>query len=145
MSAFNTLNKATLIGRLGRDPELKTLQNGNTVATFSVATNSSFKQGDQWEEKTEWHNVVVFGKSAEAVGKFLAKGSTCYVEGRIQTRKYTTQEGQERSVTEIVAMQVKFLDSKQSQNVPQQAVLPVVEKNDYSGVSKGNATDSLPF
>ncbi|MCK5808468.1 single-stranded DNA-binding protein [bacterium] len=114
MSSFSTMNKAMLIGRLGQDPELKHTTGGTAVCNFSVATDSSYKQNDSWEEKTEWHRVVVFGSLAETVAKYLKKGSTCFIEGRLQTRKYQDRDGNERSTTEVVAQTVKFLDSRSS-------------------------------
>ena len=98
MSSFNTMNKAMLIGRLGQDPELKHTTGGTAVCNFSVATDSSYKQNDSWEEKTEWHRVVVFSSLAETVAKYLSKGSTCFVEGRLQTRKYQDRDGNTKSL-----------------------------------------------
>ena len=112
MSSFNSLNKAMLIGRLGQDPELKETTGGTSVCNFSIATTSSFKQGEEWEEKTTWHRVVVFSNLAETVAKYLKKGANCYIEGRIQTRKYADKDGNEKSITEIVANTVKFMDPK---------------------------------
>ncbi len=112
MSSFNNLNKVILIGRLGRDPELKYAQSGTAIANFSVATSESVRRGDSWEEKTEWHNVVVFSSTAEHCSKYLKKGSLVYVEGRLQTRSYQDRDGNDRYRTEIIAQSVKFLDSR---------------------------------
>lgn len=125
MSSFNTLNRAMIIGRLGQDPELKETTGGTAVCNFSVATDSSVKKGEEWEQKTDWHRVVVFAKLAETVAKYLKKGSTCFVEGRLQTRKYQDRDGNERSITEIVAQSIKFMDSKpqqQKQGLPERQV-----------------------
>ena len=161
MSSFNTMNKAMLIGRLGQDPELKHTTSGTAVCNFSVATDSSYKQNDSWEEKTEWHRVVVFGSLAETVTKYLSKGSTCFVEGRLQTRKYQDRDGNERSTTEIVAQTVKFMDSRNSsqsqdrqyskpapkpqQATPQQQATPTAPIESPSMGAIGDDDDNLPF
>ena len=131
--SFNTLNKAMIMGRLGRDPEAKTANSGTTICNFSLATSESFKKGDEWEEKTEWHKVVVFGKQAENTAKYCKKGSLVFVEGRIQTRSYQDKDGNDKYITEIVGNVVRFLDSKDSASVPQQPDIqrdPVVDLDD---------------
>ena len=106
------LNKVMLIGNLGRDPEVRTLPQGQIVGNFSVATNENFidKAGKR-QEHVEWHNIVVFGRLAETCGKYLAKGRQVYVEGRLRTREYdsATTGGGKRQRTEIVALRVQFL------------------------------------
>ncbi len=114
MSSFS-MNKVLIIGRLGNDPELKHTTAGTPVCNFSVATNSSYKHNDTWEERTEWHRIVIFGSLAENVVRNLRKGSVCFIEGRLQTRKYQDRNGIERSTTEIVAQIVKFMDSRPAQ------------------------------
>ena len=112
---MSSLNKVMLIGNLGADPDLKSTGSGNSVTTLSVATNERWKDKDGNEQdRTEWHKVVVWGKTAEHCCKYLAKGRTIYVEGRIQTRKYEDKDGQTRYSTEVVADKVTFLggDSK---------------------------------
>jgi single-strand DNA-binding protein len=105
-----SVNKVILIGNLGNDPEMRTTQTGTSVANLSIATNEVFKDATGTrQERTEWHRVVVFGKTAENCGKYLSKGRSVYVEGRLQTRKWTDQSGQDRYMTEIVANQVTFL------------------------------------
>lgn len=98
------VNKAILVGRLTRDPDVRTTQSGQTVTTIGLATNHTWtdKTG-QRQEKTEFHNVVLWGRLAEIAGQYLAKGSEAYVEGRLQNRTYTGKDGTERRVTEIVA------------------------------------------
>lgn len=156
MSSFNTMNKAMLIGRLGQDPELKHTTGGTAVCNFSVATDSSYKQNDAWEEKTEWHRVVVFASLAETVTKYLKKGSVCFVEGRLQTRKYQDRDGNERSTTEIVAQTVKFMDSRSSapsqdhqysQSAPAQKSAPAAQKAAASEppAMPMDDDDNLPF
>lgn len=109
------LNKATIIGHLGRDPELRHTGGGNAVANFSIATTERWKdRNGEKQEKTEWHNVVAWGVLGENCDKYLHKGSKAYVEGRLQTREWEDREGQKRRTTEIVAMNVVFLDPKGS-------------------------------
>ena len=116
------LNKVQIIGRLGRDVELRQTPSGQSVASFTVATDESYTTRDgQKVEQTEWHRINVFGKQAELCGRFLGKGSLVYLEGRIRTRKWTDQSGQERTSTEINADRVQFLDSKQEQQRQAQA------------------------
>lgn len=111
------LNKAMIIGRLGRDPELKYTQNGTPVTTLSIATDESYQdQNGNRVERTEWHKVIVFRRAAENCAQYLSKGSLVYAEGRIQTRKWQDQQGQDRYTTEIVANTVRFLDKKGDRN-----------------------------
>ena len=103
------LNKVFIIGNLTRDPELRTLPSGGSVASFGVATNRIWKnpQGEK-QEDVQFHNVVVFGKQAETVAQYLKKGSSALIEGRIQTRTWEAQDGSKRNRTEIVAERVQF-------------------------------------
>jgi len=98
------VNKVILIGNVGGDPETRYLPNGNAVTNITLATTDAWKdkQTGQQQERTEWHRVVFFGKLAEIAGEYLRKGSQCYVEGRLQTRKWQGQDGQDRYTTEIV-------------------------------------------
>lgn len=106
------LNKVFLIGNLGRDPELREVGR-SVVCDFSLATTERFKNRDkEWEERTEWHKVVVWGKSAEACADNLRKGAQVYVEGKIQSRKWDDKDGNERISFEIIAANVQFLDSR---------------------------------
>lgn len=108
-----SLNKVMVIGRLGRDPELKYTQTGSPVCSLNIATDESYKDSNgQKVERTEWHRVVVFQKAAENCSQYLAKGSLVYVEGSLTTRKWQDQSGQDRYTTEIKAQWVQFLDSK---------------------------------
>lgn len=104
-----SLNKVMLIGNLGKDPEGRVTQGGLQVATFSLATNERRKNGDQWEDHVEWHNIVCFGKTAEAVLKFCQKGKQVYVDGKITTEKWQDKEGKDRYTTKIIAETVRFL------------------------------------
>ena len=104
------VNKAILIGNLGRDPELRYTQSGQSVANFTLATSENWVGRDgQKQERTEWHRIVVWGKSAENCAQYLSKGRTVYVEGRIQTREWEDKDGNKRQTTEIVAQTVQFL------------------------------------
>lgn len=114
-----SLNKVTLIGNLGADPEIKQTNNGQHVANLRIATSETYTdRNGQRQENTEWHNVSAFGKTAEICGQYLSKGRSVYVEGRIKTREYTDREGNNRKATEIVANQVLFLNGGESR--PQQ-------------------------
>ena len=105
-----SLNRAWILGNLGKDPELRFTPSGHAVARFSVATSDQWTDKDgQKQERTEWHNVVVWGKSAEACGHHLAKGRQVLVEGSIRSRSYDDKEGQKRYITEIIAQRVHFL------------------------------------
>ena len=108
-----SLNKVMLIGNLGKDPEVRYTTSGQAVASFSLATTDKFKnkQTNEWEEKTEWHRVTLWGKTAEIAGEYLSKGRTVYIEGRLQTRKWTDRDGNERSTTEIVGERMQMLGS----------------------------------
>lgn len=110
------INKVIIVGRLGKDPELKTLSPGNMVATFSVATSESWVKDGQKQERTEWHRVVVWGKQAENCAKYLAKGRQVYIEGRLQTRQWEDQQGQKKYSTEVVAQTVQFLGGQSEQS-----------------------------
>ena len=104
------VNKAIIIGNLGRDPEVRFTPSGQPVAKFSVATTERWKdQQGQLQERTEWHNIVVWGKQAESCGQYLAKGRQVYVEGRITNRSYDDKDGNKRYITEIIARDVRFL------------------------------------
>ncbi|MBT0442265.1 single-stranded DNA-binding protein [Morganella morganii] len=102
--ASRGVNKVILIGNLGQDPEVRYLPQGGAVTNITLATSESWrdKQSGEMKEKTEWHRVVVFGKLAEVAGEYLRKGSQVYIEGRLQTRKWQDQQGQERYSTEVV-------------------------------------------
>ena len=105
-----SVNKAIILGNLGRDPELRHTQAGKAVATLRVATNEVWTdQSGEHQERTEWHSVVVWGKAAENCNQYLKKGRTVFIEGRIQTRKWQDKEGHDRYSTEIVADRVQFV------------------------------------
>jgi len=121
-----SLNKAIIIGNLGKDPEVRFMPNGDAVCNFSIATTESYKDknGDK-QEKTEWLNITMYRKLAEIAGKYLKKGSQVYLEGKITTRKWQDKEGNDRYTTEIVCDEMKMLGGKpegqQQQQAPRQA------------------------
>ena len=108
------VNKAIIVGNLGRDPEVRYTANGNAISNITVATTESWKdkQSGERQEKTEWHRVVFFGRLAEIAGEYLKKGAQVYIEGRLQTRKWEDKSGQERYTTEIVASEMQMLGSR---------------------------------
>lgn len=139
------LNKVMLIGHLGQDPEVKTLQSGKSVAHFSMATSEKWKgQDGQWQEKTEWHRLVAWDKLADLVGQYLVKGSQVFIEGKLQTREWDDkQTGEKRKTTEIVVQSMQFLGSKnggsggggQKKQDPEQ----------YQGSTDGFGDEDIPF
>ena len=126
-----SVNKAILIGNLGRDPELKSLPSGQPVANFPIATSEKWKDKSTGEtkEQTEWHNIIMFGKLAEIAGQYLKKGSSVFVEGRLQTRKWQDKNGQDRYTTEIIANEMKMLGGRGDQSGSQPAQQPRSQSN----------------
>jgi|SRR6185312_8124470 len=108
-----SVNKAILVGNLGRDPEVRYLPSGQSVANFSIATTESFNdRSGARQERTEWHRIVAWGKLAEVCAQYLKKGRQVYVEGRITTRQYDAKDGSKRSATEVVAQTIQFLGGR---------------------------------
>ena len=104
------VNKAILVGNLGRDPEMRTTQNGQSVVNFTLATSENWTdKSGQRQERTEWHRIVVWGRTAEMCQQYLSKGRTVYIEGRIQTREWEDKDGNKRYTTEINANTVQFI------------------------------------
>ncbi|MGQ6073487.1 single-stranded DNA-binding protein [Serratia sp. IR-2025] len=153
--ASKGINKAIIIGNLGKDPEVRYTQNGGAIANLTIATSESWrdKQSGEQKEKTEWHRVVLFGKLAEVAGEYLRKGSQVYIEGKLTTRKWEDQAGVERYTTEIhvnVGGVMQMIGSRQdssSQNggpsdkQQQQGRQPAAPKND----PPMNFDDDIPF
>ncbi len=107
------VNKVILLGRLGRDPELRYTPKGQAVANFTVATNEIWRNQDgERQERTEWHRIVVWGKTAEFCGNYVTKGRQVYIEGRLQTREWEDREGHKRWTTEIVAQNLQLLGNR---------------------------------
>ncbi|MEA2538499.1 MAG: single-strand DNA-binding protein [Chloroflexota bacterium] len=120
------LNKAMIIGNLGRDPEMRYTPNGQAVTQFTVAVNRNYKnQTGEWQEETEWFRVVVWGQQAERAAEYLRKGNKVYVEGRLQTRQWEDQSGQKRYTTELVANQVTNLERRTRDDSEEGAAAPV--------------------
>ncbi|MEA3275805.1 MAG: single-stranded DNA-binding protein [Pseudomonadota bacterium] len=109
-----SVNKVILIGNLGADPETRYMPNGNAVANINIATSEQWRDRNTGEnqERTEWHRVALFGKLGEIAGQYLRKGAKVYIEGKIRTRKWQDQSGQDRYSTEVVADQMQMLDSR---------------------------------
>jgi single-strand DNA-binding protein len=127
------VNKAILIGNLGRDPDLRYLPSGEPVAKFTLATNSRWKDKEgQWQDKTEWHNIVVFRRQAEICNEYLKKGSPVYVEGRIQTRSWEDKDGNKKYMTEIVAQSVRMLGRRgePEEEIPEEVAETKTEDED---------------
>lgn len=137
------LNKAIILGNLTRDPELKSLPSGMQVASFSLATNRNWKDknGDRQEE-TDYHNIIVFGKTAESCAKYLKKGQQALIEGRIQTRSWDSPEGKKYR-TEIVAENVQFGFKKENEAPKERET--VYPEGYPSPASQGINTDEIPF
>lgn len=144
-----------LIGRLGQDPEVRYTQANTAVATLSLATSERYKDGNgEYQEKTEWHRVVAWGRLAEICQQYLRKGSLIFVEGPLQTRQWEDNQGQKRYTTEIKALQMTMLDSKGSGAGPanQNAGQPVpaaqgsqMSSNVELGSNFDDMDDDLPF
>lgn len=113
------INKVTLVGRLGDDPKTKTLESGATVGGFSVATSENYKdQSGEWQENTEWHDIVVWRQLADRAGEHLKKGDLVYIEGKITTRKWNDTNGNPRRKTEVVANYFRRLNKRDSNYLP---------------------------
>jgi single-strand DNA-binding protein len=160
-----SVNKVILVGNLGRDPEMRFMPNGEAVCNFSIATTDSWKdKSGQKQERTEWHNIVIYRKLAEIAGEYLKKGRPVYIEGRLQTRKWQTKEGQDRLTTEIIADQMQMLggregggasssyesmdDDQSMQSRPQQSARPAQSAPAQQPASGGDFDafeDDIPF
>ncbi|MBK7938824.1 MAG: single-stranded DNA-binding protein [Lewinellaceae bacterium] len=144
------INKVTLIGNLGGDPEIRHLENGAAVGRFSVATNESYKDKDgNWQTLTEWHNVVVWRELAERAEKQLKKGMMVYVEGKLSYRKYTGQDGVERNVTDVVANTYRLLEKREGAADSRFPAAEPVRNTESTMPTTADATpangDDLPF
>ena len=139
------VNKAIILGNLGRDPEVRYTSDGNAVTTFSVATTETRKDRDgNSQEHTEWHRIVVFGRLAEVCGEYLAKGRSVYVEGSIRTRSWDDREGNKRYTTEIVGRTVQFL-SPRGESGRQGGGAPPAEDDFSYEEGAGMTDDDVPF
>lgn len=135
---MKSLNKVQLIGNLGSKPELKALPSGTKTVAVSLATNESWKdkQSGEWKDRTEWHNLVLFGSVAEIAGKYLNKGSKVFVEGNLRTRKWD-KDGETRSATEIVVKDLMMLDGKSAAQ-PNQVPAPAEARDEQE-------SEDVPF
>ncbi|MHB1247540.1 MAG: single-stranded DNA-binding protein [Sulfuriferula sp.] len=148
-----SVNKVILVGNLGKDPEVRYAPSGDAIANVTLATTENWKdKNGEKQEKTEWHRVSFFGKTAEVVGQYLKKGSQVYVEGRIQTRKWTDKEGQERYTTEIVADKMQMLgsrggsasmDNDSGESRRPAAARPAATSNSPANKSSGSSFDDM--
>ena len=137
-----SLNKVLLIGRLGKDPETRYFQDGTTVVNMSLATDEGYTDRDGNKvDKTEWHRIVAFGKQAEICSQYLQKGSKIFVEGKLRTRKWQDQDGQDRYITEIVIFRVLFLDNRRQQSQTETAD----DMEDYGPAYDSSPIDDAPF
>jgi single-strand DNA-binding protein len=136
-----SVNKVILIGNLGKDPELRYTPSGQAVTTFPIATTEKWRDKDgQLQERTDWHNIVIWGRQAETANEYLKKGQPVYLEGRIQTRNYEDKEGQKRYVTEIVVQRMQFLGGRPAEGGRGEAAPSPEEPPDIS-----SEDDDLPF
>jgi len=136
-----SVNKAILIGNLGKDPELRYTPGGQAVANFSIATTDKWKDKDgQLQERTDWHNIVVWGRQAEIANEYLKKGRPVYIEGRIQTRSYEDKDGNRRYITEIVTQRLQLLGRRG----PEEGETPSPPEAETPD-SPGGEEDDLPF
>ena len=132
------LNMAQIIGHLGRDPDMRYTPEGTAIANLAVATNQTWKdKSGEKQERTEWHRVVLFGKVAEIAGEYLKKGSLVYLQGRLQTRKWQGDDGQDRYTTEIVADRMKMLGGKGERDTRAANGKPVASEPPFD--------DDIPF
>lgn len=143
---MSNVNKCTLIGRVGRDAEMRYMQNGNAVANLSIATSETWKDkssGDK-KEATEWHRCVFFDRLAEVVGEYAKKGTLIYVEGKLKTRKWTDKDGVEKYTTEIHCHEMKLLSSRQDGGQPAQE-RPAAKPVQRSSAPEFDDSEDIPF
>ena len=138
------INKVILVGKLGADPETRAMPSGMAVANIRVATSETWKdkQSGENKEKTEWHNVSMFGRLGEIAGEYLKKGSKVYLEGKLQTRKWQDKQGNDRYTTEIIASEMQMLDGKGGQRASAEEEHRTPPKPQKDG---GEFDDDIPF
>ncbi len=142
-----SVNKAILIGHLGKDPELKYTTNGRAVATFSLATNENWTdQSGQKQTKTTWHNIVAWGKQAEVINEYCRKGKQLYIEGRIENRSWDKDDGTKGYISEVIIQNFRFLGSRDDAQVSGGATSqPQPATGNPPGPSEAGDDDDLPF
>ena len=139
-----SLNKVMLIGNLGKDPEVRFTASGQAVASFSLATSEKFKgKSGEMEERTEWHNITLWGKLAEIAGEYLSKGKTVYIEGRLQTRKWQDKSGNDRYTTDIVGDKMQMLSPKGERSGGETSSTPKTGGSSYE--EPPFQDDDIPF
>ena len=140
------LNKVFLLGNLTRDPELRHTAQGTSVANFSIAVNRTYKGNDgDFKKETSYFNIIVWGKTGENCAKFLSKGRPVLVEGRLQNRSYETQDGQKRTITEIVADNVQFLGSASGRDSMDESAAGGDDVGFAADFSPADDDDAVPF
>lgn len=156
-----SVNKVILVGNLGRDPEMRYTAGGDAIANFSIACTDSYKdKNGAKQDRTEWVRIVIFGRTAEVAGQYLKKGSSVYIEGRLQTRKWQNKEGVDQNTTEVVADRMQMLGGREGgasnsyeamdedQSQPQQASRPAQASPAQQPASGGDFdsfADDIPF
>ena len=142
-----SVNKVIIVGNLGRDPEVRYMPSGDAIANIAVATSYKSKDKNTGEQKelTEWHRISFFGKLAEIVGQYLKKGSSVYVEGRLQTRKYTDKDGIERYATEIIAENMQMLGGRQGGETGEAPIRQAPAKQEKPAPNFSDMDDDIPF
>ena len=139
-----SVNKVILVGNLGKDPEVRFLGSGKAVCKFPLATSEVWNDADgHRQERTEWHNIVVWGKQAETCGQYLAKGRQVFIEGGIRTRQYDDKEGNRRYMTEVIAQRVQFLGGRGGGEARPSAAGGGIE--DLPPAAQGAEDDDIPF
>ena len=157
----SSVNKVILVGHLGKDPEMRYTAAGAPIASFNLATSEQWKdkQSGEKTDKTEWHDIVMFDKVAEIAGQYLRKGSLVYLEGKLQTEKWTDKEGHDRYTTKIIANQMTMLGGKGEEtsnysppaetsapvSKPRQSYAPPAQKRRYAPPPKADFDDDAPF
>ena len=142
------VNKVILVGNLGTDPEVKTFEDGNKLATIAIATSEKYKDREgNLQERTEWHNVVLYRRLAELAEQYLSKGRQVYIEGKLRTRKWQDKDGNDRYTTEILAREMTFLGGNQSDGAGQRSSAPASNQNQVNepSASLDDIDDDLPF
>lgn len=139
-----SVNKVILIGNLGKDPEVRQMPNGESVASVTLATTESWKdKGGVKQEKTEWHNLVFYRRLAEIVGEYLKKGSQIYIEGKLQTRKWQTKEGHDRYTTDVVVNEMQMLGSRRVGQTSQPTSKSSVSNADDFDIPFGDSVSTI--
>jgi single-strand DNA-binding protein len=137
-----SVNKVFLIGNLGKDPDVKYAPSGVPIAKFSLATSERVKKGENWEEKTDWHNIVLFSRQADYAKEYLKKGMTVFIDGKISTRTWEDESGVRKYMTEIIGNVVKNLSVKRDDNNHDSAA---ENESQVTGKDDDDVIDDLPF